>query len=63
MESGAKRPRISIDGKPKIRRRLRLAAVQQSEAATRGMTDQKIGARAKGDLDAVDNGLRRPPSL
>jgi hypothetical protein len=30
---------------------------------TRGMMDRKLGAMAKGDLDAVDNGLRRPLAL
>jgi hypothetical protein len=29
MESGAKRPRISIDVQPQIRRRLRLAAAKR----------------------------------
>jgi mRNA interferase MazF len=30
---------------------------------TRGMVDRKLGAMAKGDLDAVDHGLRRSLAL
>lgn|SRR3990172_4629267 len=49
MESAAKRPRISIDVQPRIRRRLRLAAAKRDLTITRYVL-QAIEERLREDL-------------
>ena len=55
MESAAKRPRISIDVQPQIRRRLRLAAAKH-DLTIRRYVLQAIHERLREDLGDDDGG-------
>jgi len=56
MESAAKRPRISIDVQPQIRRRLRLAAAKHDLTIGRYVL-QAIEERLREDLGDDDEGV------
>ena len=56
MESVAKRPRISIDVQPRIRRRLRLAAAKH-DLTIRRYVLQAIEERLREDLGDDDGGI------
>ena len=49
MKSAAKRPRISVDVRPEVRRRLRLAAAKR-DVTVRRYVLEAIEERLKGDL-------------
>ena len=50
MESAAKRPRISVDVRPEVRRRLRLAAAKR-DMTVRRYVIEAIEGRLREDLD------------
>jgi hypothetical protein len=56
MESSIKRPRISIDLAPEMRRRLRLAAAQR-DLTVRQYVLQVLEERLQEDLTATNKGL------
>ena len=56
MESSIKRPRISIDLAPDMRRRLRLAAAQR-DLTVRQYVLQVLEERLQEDLTAINKGL------
>ena len=56
MESSVKRPRISIDLAPEMRRRLRLAAAQNDQTI-RQYVLQVLEERLQKDLTERENGL------
>lgn len=56
MESSVKRPRISIDLAPEMRRRLRLAAAQR-DLTVRRYVLQVLEERLQEDLTAANKGL------
>jgi uncharacterized protein (DUF1778 family) len=56
MESAAKRPRISLDVQPEVRRRLRLAAAKRDLSIRRYVLDA-IEARLKEDLGDDGEGM------
>ena len=56
MESSAKRPRISIDVLPEVRRRLRLAAAKR-DLTIRQYVLEAIEARLREDLGEQDEGV------
>ncbi len=56
MESGTKRPRISVDVQPDVRRRLRLAAAKR-DLTIRRYVLEAIEARLKEDLGDDGEGL------
>jgi len=56
MESSAKRPRISIDVQPELRRRLRLAAAKR-DLTVRDYVLEAIEERLREDLGEEDEGM------
>jgi uncharacterized protein (DUF1778 family) len=56
MESSAKRPRISIDVLPEVRRRLRLAAAKH-DLTVRQYVLEAIEERLREDLGEQDEGM------
>lgn len=56
MESAAKRPRISVDVLPEVRRRLRLAAAKQ-DVTVRQYVLEAIEERLKEDLGDENEGI------
>ena len=56
MESSAKRPRISVDVLPEIRRRLRLAAAKH-DLTVRQYVLEAIEERLREDLGEEDEGM------
>jgi len=56
MESSAKRPRISVDVLPEVRRRLRLAAAKR-DLTVRQYVLEAIEERLREDLGEEDEGI------
>ena len=56
MESSAKRPRISVDVLPEVRRRLRLAAAKH-DLTVRQYVLEAIEERLREDLGEEDEGM------
>jgi uncharacterized protein (DUF1778 family) len=56
MESSAKRPRISVDVLPEVRRRLRLAAAKH-DVTVRQYVLEAIEERLREDLGEQDEGM------
>jgi uncharacterized protein (DUF1778 family) len=56
MESSAKRPRISVDVLPEVRRRLRLAAAKH-DLTVRQYVLEAIEERLREDLGEQDEGM------
>jgi uncharacterized protein (DUF1778 family) len=56
MESSAKRPRISVDVQPTVRRRLRLAAAKR-DLTIRQYVLEAIEGRLREDLGDEDEGV------
>ena len=56
MESSAKRPRISVDVLPEVRRRLRLAAAKH-DLTVRQYVLEAIEERLRADLGEQDEGM------
>jgi len=60
LESAAKRPRISVDVMPEVRRRLRLAAAKRDLTVRQYLLDA-IEARLREDLGDEDEGMSALP--